>query len=76
MNNSNIAIVTDSTADIPDEIAQGKMSSVLQWMRDNIHQYGTKYEPQELVMRVTGSKIDPDPYVRYLTEKYTEIYNL
>lgn len=61
---------------IPDEIAQGKMSSVLQWMRDNIHQYGTKYEPQELVMRVTGSKIDPDPYVRYLTEKYTEIYNL
>jgi hypothetical protein len=25
---------------------------------------------------VTGSKIDPAPYVRYLTKKYGEIYGL
>ena len=29
-----------------------------------------------LVEKVTGSKITPEPYVRYLTKKYSEIYGL
>ena len=31
-------------------------------------------EPQTLVEKGTGSKITPEPYVRYLTKKYSEIY--
>jgi len=45
-------------------------------LRVKIHQHGRKYEPQELVQRVTGSKIDPAPYVRYLKTKYGQIYGL
>ena len=33
-------------------------------------------DPQELVERVTGSRIDPEPYLRYLETKYGEIYGL
>jgi Zn-dependent M32 family carboxypeptidase len=29
-----------------------------------------------LVEKVTGSKITAEPYVRYLTKKYSEIYGL
>lgn len=61
---------------IPDQIAQGKFDLVLGWMREHVHQYGSKYEPQEIMVKATGSKITPEPYIKYLTTKYSEIYNL
>lgn len=61
---------------LDDQIRKGDFSELLAWLRRNIHQHGQKYEPQELVERVTGSKITPEPYVRYLTKKYGEIYGL
>jgi carboxypeptidase Taq len=63
--------------DIPDlenQIEQGQFGGLLGWMREKIHRHGTKYEPQDLVLRVTKSKIDPDPYMRYLRKKYSAIY--
>jgi carboxypeptidase Taq len=62
--------------DLNDQIRKGNFSELLAWLRKNIHKYGQKYGPQELVERVTGSKIAPEPYVRYLTKKYNEIYGL
>jgi len=65
--------------DIPgleDQIRKGDFSELLDWLRRNIHRHGQKYEPQKLVEKVTGSKITPEPYVRYLTKKYSEIYGL
>jgi carboxypeptidase Taq len=61
---------------LDDQICRGDFSELLGWLRKNIHQYGHKYEPQALVEKVTGSKITPEPYVRYLTKKYSEIYGL
>jgi len=61
---------------LDDQLRQGDFSSLLSWLRVKIHQYGRKYEPQELVERVTGNKIDPTPYIRYLKTKYGEIYGL
>ena len=63
--------------DIPDleeQIRRGEFSALLSWLRENIHRHGRKFEPQELAERVTGSKIDPAPYVRYLRDKYAQIY--
>jgi carboxypeptidase Taq len=65
--------------DIPgleDQIRKGDFSQLLTWLRKNIHRHGQKYEPQTLVKMVTGSTISPEPYVRYLTKKYSEIYGL
>ncbi len=59
-----------------DEIAKGQFDTVLRWMRENVHQYGCKYEPQEIMIKATGSKITPEPYMTYLKTKYGEIYNL
>lgn len=62
--------------DIDDQMRRGEFANLTEWMRSNIHVHGKKYKPQELVQRVTGSKIDPAPYMRYLTSKYSEIYGL
>lgn len=65
--------------DLPDldtQIEHGDFNALLAWLRRNVHVHGSKFEPQELVQRVTGSKIDPQPYMRYLQAKYGEIYGL
>ncbi len=61
---------------IDEQMRQGNFSSLLSWLRTEIHQYGRKYEPQELVERITGSKIDPAPYIHYLKNKFGPIYGL
>ena len=60
--------------DLPDQIGQGKFDALLAWLVDKIHQHGNKFEPQDLVQRVTGSKITPEPYLKYLEAKFGEIY--
>ncbi len=65
--------------DIPDLFAQfehGEFMGLLAWLRQNVHRYGAKYRPQELVEKATGSKITPEPYMNYLKAKYAEIYGL
>ena len=62
--------------DLDDQIRAGKFESLLGWLREKVHVFGHKYDPQDLVQRVTGSKITFEPYVRYLTKKYGEIYSL
>ena len=57
-----------------EEIRRGDFSSLLSWLRAGIHQHGRTYQPQELVERVTGSRIDPAPYLNYLEGKYRPIY--
>ena len=58
------------------QFEKGEFGDLLAWLRSNIHRHGAKFEPQELVQKVTGSRIDPAPYLRYLRTKYGEIYNL
>jgi len=65
--------------DIPDlnqQIREGEFRNLLSWLRENIHRHGAKFEPQELVQSVTGSKIDPAPYMSYLNSKFSDIYGI
>jgi len=62
--------------DLEDQIRKGKFDELLGWLRSNIHVYGHKYDPQDLVQKTTGSRIDSAAYVRYLTQKYSDIYGL
>lgn len=62
--------------DLDDQIRKGRFDALLGWLRENVHKHGRKYDPQDLVMKVTGSKITPEPYIRYLTDKYSDIYGL
>ncbi len=65
--------------DIPDldeQIRAGKFDALLGWLREKVHVHGHKYDPQDLIKKVTGSKIDSAAYIRYLTGKYSDIYGL
>jgi carboxypeptidase Taq len=62
--------------DLDDHVRSGRFDVLLQWLRENVHRHGRKFDPQELVKQVTGVPISPEPYIRYLTEKYSDIYGL
>ena len=58
------------------EIEAGEFSTLLTWLQDNVYRHGRKYQPQELVERVTGKPITTEPYIQYLKTKFGEIYGL
>jgi len=68
-------VINRDIPDLTEQIRRGEFAALLDWLRQKVHRHGKKFEPQELVQRVTGSKIDPAPYLRYLERKYAEIYN-
>lgn len=58
------------------QIAEGNLSFLLEWLRNNIHVHGRRYEPAELIMKATGGEPKPVYFISYLEEKYKKIYNL
>ena len=55
---------------IPSEIAAGKFSTLHEWLRSNIYRHGRKWQPTELVERVTGGPMSSQPYLDYLAAKF------
>lgn len=62
--------------DLPDQIGRGQFDTLHNWLRDRIYSHGSRYTPSELVRKVTGKDLDAGPYIRYLRDKYSEIYGL
>lgn len=61
---------------IPQEFASGKFDAVHSWMQKHIYDSGSMYSPKELLQRVTGTGYETGPYLAYIKEKYTELYDL
>ena len=65
--------------DIPglsSQIQGGNFKELLAWLRENVHQHGSKFKPQVLVNRIVGSGIKPEAYLKYLNDKFGAIYEL
>ncbi len=59
--------------DIPDPdalMAEGDFAPILGWLSERIYAQGKRYEPRDLVTRVTGSAMKPDAWLRYAGAKY------
>jgi carboxypeptidase Taq len=59
--------------DLPDLQAQfeaGEFSALRDWLREHLYRLGRKFTPVETLERVTGARLDPEPYLRYLRDKY------
>lgn len=61
---------------IPEEMAHGNFATLRQWLTENIYTHGRKFTIPELVDRVVGEPLSTEPYIRYLKQKYGELYGL
>lgn len=62
--------------DLDTQIERGEFAPLLGWLRKNIHQFGKKYRPAELIERATGEPLTSRHYVDYLKAKYSALYAL
>ena len=60
--------------ELDDDFAKGDFTRLLGWLRTHIHEQGRRYEPLELVRRVTGEELTPKYLLRYLQERYAPLY--
>lgn len=59
-----------------EEIAKGNLALLADWQKEQIHKHGRRYPPQELCKQITGNPLSEEPFIRYLTKKFTAIYDL
>jgi carboxypeptidase Taq len=61
------------SAEIPDlheQFERGEFGELAEWLRETLWRHGRKFTPRELIERITGGGLDPEPYLRYLRGKY------
>lgn len=58
-----------------EQVARGDLSQVTGWLKEKIHRHASFMKPGELFETVCG-KFDASYFTRYLTEKYTKLYQL
>jgi carboxypeptidase Taq len=68
--------ISEDIPDVYEQIGRGEFAPLREWLREHVHQHGRKYMPKELLERVTGSGLDPQPLLKYLRGKLGEIYEL
>jgi carboxypeptidase Taq len=62
--------------DLPDQIGRGEFGQLREWLRDQLYRHGRKLMPKELIERITGGGLDPAPYLRYLSGKVGDVYEI
>lgn len=68
--------ITDEIPDIEDEISQGNLNVLLEWLRSKVHHWGMAYTLPQLAEEVTGLPLDSSVWMEYILNKYSEVYGL
>jgi len=62
--------------DLEERIAVGDLVPLLTWLREKLHRFGKIYEPKEFIRRITGEELNTSYFMRYITNKYSRLYQL
>jgi carboxypeptidase Taq len=63
-------LVVAELGDVDEQFARGEFGPLREWLTEKIYRHGSKYPPRELLERITGSDLDPEPYLQYLRTKF------
>lgn len=62
--------------DWEENVMQGDLQLVRDWLKGAIHEWGRMYNSEELAKKISGKPLSEDAYCSYLKKKYSEIYRL
>jgi carboxypeptidase Taq len=60
--------------DLEEQIAAGQLIGLRRWLEQKVHRWGRMFPPNRLAERTTGSAARPEPFLRYLENKYRPLY--
>ena len=58
------------------EFSKGHFATLKTWLNQHVHRWGASLTPDEVVKRATGKPMTIEPYMSYLTAKYSRLYSL
>ncbi|MFW9788236.1 MAG: carboxypeptidase M32 [Candidatus Thorarchaeota archaeon] len=62
--------------DIPtwlDDVENGNVHTAIDWMKKNVHIHSARYDPADLIVKVTGKKLTAKPFLKYIENKYSAL---
>lgn len=62
--------------DIPAAIGSGNLSTINNWMKENVFLKADRLSPDEWIRDITGRELTADDFLNYLEEKYSALYEL
>ena len=62
--------------DVDGILRGGDLAPIRQWLKDKIHRHGQVKKSRQLLKEITGEDFNPQYYIDYLTDKFTEVYGL
>lgn len=68
--------ITQEISDLWAHVEAGDLAPLLGWLREHVHRYGRRKRAVEIVRDATGRDPDPKAFLRYLEEKFGDIYGL
>ncbi len=54
-------------------LRSGNTGKILAWLTENMYQYGSIYQPKELMKKVTGEELDAKYWLEYVENKYLSL---
>lgn len=67
-------IIQDITS-FEQKISKGDFSSLLQWLRTHVHQWGKQYNTRDLIQNITREPLNSKYLIKYLKSKYLPLYS-
>lgn len=62
--------------DIDTILLSGDLTEMFVWLHQNIHQFSGTIPTQELILKVSGEPFNPNYYIKYMIEKYSNLLGI
>ncbi|WP_018256627.1 carboxypeptidase M32 [Halomicrobium katesii] len=69
------AAAEDDIGDLDGQLRDGEFDDLHEWLTDNVHSHGTRYETDDLIEEATGEPFTADYFLEYAESKYRDLYD-
>ena len=68
--------VAKSVPDLESHIRAGNLMPLREWLRWNLHRHGKLLSADEMILKITGERLNPEYFLQYLRTKFGDLYEL
>ncbi len=61
---------------LEEKIASGDLLTLREWLREKIHRFGRMYAPKDILEKATGEGPNPNYFLEYVRDKFSDVYRL
>ncbi|WP_135306203.1 carboxypeptidase M32 [Haloarcula amylovorans] len=65
----------EDVGDVDSLVRAGDFDPIHDWLTENVHRHGARYETDDLVKEATGESFTADYFLDYADEKYHDLYD-